>query len=129
MAQGTMTIQLIGESPDGRYTYYAEQQLPAMKGQLEDAKQRARLSPGIPGWQRTTVITCSWLPELEELRLDTTTPEELNYLAQRLAVLEESEELIYRALFEKRILEEDGTGLVSVKDLINMTYDLASCCE
>ncbi len=124
MARGTMTIQLSSESLDGRYTYYAEQELPAFKGQLEDAKQRARFRDDGSRWERTSVTSCSWIPFLEDYRLDTTTPEEMNFLARRLEGLNEEEERIYRALFEKRIAQSEEPDPVSVKDLINMTYDL-----
>ena len=66
------------------------------------------------------------MPELEDVRLDTTTVEELNYLAQRLDALPDEDLLVYRALFQKRYREAGSDNLPSVKDLINMTYGLGS---
>ena len=66
------------------------------------------------------------LPNLEHLRLDTTSVEELNYLAQRLDSLSDEQFIIYQALFDQRFGDVDSNELLSVKDLINMTYGLDS---
>lgn len=68
--------------------FYAVLDLPATAQQIRDAKQRARIT-GIEDmtYQEISFLGFDPLPDLEHLRLDTTTVEELNYLAQRLDTL------------------------------------------
>ena len=60
---------------------------------------------------------------LDNVRLDTTSIEELNFLTKRLNSLERHEQIAYDAVTEKYFAQE-GNELPTVKDLINMTYGL-----
>lgn len=120
-------IELSSESRLGWEPFYAVLDLPATAQQIRDARQKARIT----GREDMTYQSISFLgfdplPNLEHLRLDTTSVEELNYLAQRLDSLSDEQFIIYQALFDQRFGDVDSDELLSVKDLINMTYGLDS---
>ena len=120
-------IELSSESRLGWEPFYAVLDLPATAQQIRDARQKARIT----GREDMTYQSISFLgfdplPNLEHLRLDTTSVEELNYLAQRLDSLSDEQFIIYQALFDQRFGDVDSNELLSVKDLINMTYGLDS---
>ena len=120
-------IELSSESRLGWEPFYAVLDLPATAQQIRDARQKARIT----GREDMTYQSISFLgfdplPNLEHIRLDTTSVEELNYLAQRLDSLSDEQFTIYQALFDQRFGDVDSDELLSVKDLINMTYELDS---
>ena len=120
-------IELSSENRLGWEPFYAVLDLPATAQQIRDAKQKARIT----GREDTTDQSISLLdfeplPGLEHIRLDTTSVEELNFLARRLDSLSEEQFTIYQALFDQRFGDVDSDELLSVKDLINMTYGLES---
>ena len=122
-----LRIELCSDTGLGKEPFYAELELPATAEQIRDAKQRARIvSADDAGSVSINIIEFDPIPELEEVRLDTTTVEELNYLAKRLDSLSDEQFFVYRALFDQRFGAVDAGELLSVKDLINMTYDLDS---
>ena len=122
-----LRIELCSDTGLGKEPFYAELELPATAEQIRDAKQRARIvSADDAGSVSINIIEFDPIPELEEVRLDTTTVEELNYLAKRLDSLSDEQFIVYRALFDQRFGAVDAGELLSVKDLINMTYDLDS---
>ena len=120
-------IELSSESRLGWEPFYAVLDLHATAQQIRDAKQRARIT----GREDMTYQSISFLgfdplPDLEHIRLDTTSVEELNYLAKRLDSLSDEQFTVYQALFDQRFGDVDSDELLSVKDLINMTYELDS---
>lgn len=120
-----LRIELCSDTGLGKEPFYAELELPATAEQIRDAKQRARIvSADDAGSVSISIIEFDPIPELEEVRLDTTTVEELNFLAMRMDALCEEQFLVYRALFDKRFEDMGSDGLLSVKDLINMTYGI-----
>lgn len=120
-----LRIELCSDTRLGKEPFYAELELPATAEQIRDAKQRARIvSADDAGSVSISIIAFDPIPELEEVRLDTTTVEELNFLAMRMDALCEEQFLVYRAMFDKRFEDMGSDGLLSVKDLINMTYGI-----
>ena len=120
-----LRIELCSNTRLGKGPFYAELELPATAEQIRDAKQRARIvSADDAGSVSISIIEFDPIPELEEVRLDTTTVEELNFLAMRMDALCEEQFLVYRALFDKRFEDMGSDGLLSAKDLINMTYGI-----
>ena len=99
--------------------YYGELFVPASEGDILDTKQRLRCLFGEQ--PEVTVLGCSLVPELEEIR-PVGTLLEYNALAKRLESLPTEEVGAFRALITKS-LAENKYGM-SVKDLINMTYGL-----
>lgn len=123
----TIRIELSSESRLGWEPFYAVLDLPATDQQIRDARQKARITGREDmAYQSVTMVDFEPLPELEHIRLDTTSVEELNYLAQRLDSLSDEQFTIYQALFDQRFGDVDSDELLSVKDLINMTYGLDS---
>lgn len=118
-------IELSSENRLAWEPFYAVLDLPATAQQIRDAKQRARITGREDmTYQEISFLGFDPLPDLEHLRLDTTTVEELNYLAQRLDTLSDEQFIIYQALFDQRFGDVDSDELLSVKGLINMTYGL-----
>ena len=120
-------IELSSENRLGWEPFYALLDLPATVQQIRDARQKARITGREDmTYESITMVEFDPLPDLEHLRLDTTSVEELNYLAQRLDSLSDEQFTIYQALFDQRFGDVDSDELLSVKDLINMTYGLDS---
>ncbi len=118
-------IELSSENRLAWEPFYAVLDLPATAQQIRDAKQRARITGREDmTYQEISFLGFDPLPDLEHLRLDTPTVEELNYLAQRLDTLSDEQFIIYQALFDQRFGDVDSDELLSVKGLINMTYGL-----
>ncbi len=120
-----MTVEISGEYPIGVNSFYAELELPTSKGIIEDAKHRARWDKGDKVYKEFNIYDCERFPEIEDLRLDNTTLEELNYFTRRLAELPEEDIIKFWGIYnylckEKNFADEP----VAVKDLINITYGL-----
>lgn len=75
-------IELSSESRLGWEPFYAVLDLPATAQQIRDARQKARITGREDmTYQSVTMVEFEPLPNLEHIRLDTTSVEELNYLA------------------------------------------------
>ena len=70
-----------------------------------------------------SILECDILPELQDIRLDTFSLDELNFLAKRLASLPNEELPVFYAVTEQ-IFNDADENPVSIKDLINCTYGL-----
>lgn len=79
-----MRIELANEYPGGDGYYYASLELPAEEYEIRDALQKIRavgrenVSPEI------SVLECGLLPELLDVRLDSPTLDEMNFLQNAL---------------------------------------------
>lgn len=124
MNREKMEIELSAENPFGSGYFYATLELPATIPQIFDAMQRARFAARGKQFTEVSILHAPYMEGLEDMRLDFTSIEELNFLAKRLDTLPDEELFIYQALFQKRYGDYDEDGLVSIKDLINMTYGL-----
>ena len=127
MNREKMRVELSAENPYGSGYFYAELELPATIPQIFDAMQRARFAGLDRQFTEVSILHAPYMEGLEDMRLDFTSIEELNFLAKRLDALSDEDLLIYQALFQERYGEDedyDEDRLVSVKDLINMTYGL-----
>ena len=118
-----VVVELCTEDLYGKGYYYSTLTLPATDGQIEDAMQKAR-AIGREGYMQISVISSSRLPELMDTRLDSPTIEEMNFFAQRLERLPDNQLMGLNALFETQKESGEYENGVSLKDLINMTYDL-----
>ncbi len=119
----TMQIELANEDVQHHRWYYAYLDLPAEEHKIRDAYQRARLSDGYDAPKDIAVLSCARLPEVVDARLDSPTVDELNFLAKRLASLTEDELDVLEAVTPK-VIKGDEEEIVSMKDLINLTYGL-----
>lgn len=117
-----MRLELSAEkSLNGGY-YYAELLLPAADYEVKDAMQKAR-AVGKENTVEVSILECDILPELQDIRLDTFSLDELNFLAKRLVSLTDEELPVFYAVTEQ-IFNDADENPVSIKDLINCTYGL-----
>ena len=117
-----MRLELSAENPVFGGYYYAELLLPAADYEIKDAMQRAR-AVGRENTVEVSILECDILPELQDIRLDTFSLDELNFLAKRLASLPNEELPVFYAVTEQ-IFNDADENPVSIKDLINCTYGL-----
>lgn len=117
-----MRLELSAENPVHGGYYYAELLLPAADYEIKDAMQRAR-AVGRENTVEVSILECDILPELQDIRLDTFSMDELNFLAKRLASLPDEELPVFYAVTEQ-IFNDADENPVSIKDLINCTYGL-----
>lgn len=118
----TMRLELSAENPVHGGYYYAELLLPATDYEVKDAMQRTRAG-GRENTVEVSILECDILPELQDIRLDTFSLDELNFLTKRLASLPDEELPVFYAVTEQ-IFSDADENPVSIKDLINCTYGL-----
>lgn len=78
-----MRLELSAEKALNGGYYYAELLLPAADYEIKDAMQRTR-AVGRENTVEVSILECDILPELQDIRLDTFSLDELNFLAKRL---------------------------------------------
>lgn len=118
-----MRLELSAEKALNGGYYYAELLLPAADYEIKDAMQRTR-AVGRENTVEVSILECDILPELQDIRLDTFSLDELNFLAKRLVSLTDEEMPVFYAVTDEFFRAADNDGLVSIKDLINCTYGL-----
>ena len=119
-----MRLELSAEKALNGGYYYAELLLPAADYEIKDAMQRTR-AVGRENTVEVSILECDILPELQDIRLDTFSLDELNFFAKRLASLPNEELPVFYAVTEQIFDDADNTeNPVSIKDLINCTYGL-----
>lgn len=108
----------------GDEKFFAMLELPARAYEIQDALQKLRITANRAVNLRMEVCSCEILPELTDVRLDSPSIEEMNFLAQRLGQLSDIETISLRGVWkrlEKECLLEEP---VRAMDLINMTHGL-----
>ena len=130
--KNTMTIEMAAGGYIGEEKYFATLELPAKPHEIQDACHKLRITQNRDTNLRMEVCSCEILPELTDILLDSPSMEEMNFLAQRLAQLSDSEAIALRGVWQR--LDKAGylEEPVRAMDLINMTYGLenimvASC--
>ena len=118
-----MRLELSAEKALNGGYYYAELLLPAADYEIKDAMQKAR-AVGRENTVECSILECDILPEMQDIRLDTFSLDELNFLAKRLVSLTDEELPVFYAVTDEVFRAADNDGLVSIKDLINSTYGL-----
>lgn len=118
-----MRLELSAENPVHGGYYYAELLLPAADYEIKDAMQRTR-AVGRENTVEVSILECDILPELQDIRLDTFSLDELNFFVKRLSSLPDEELPVFYAVTDEVFRAADNDGLVSIKDLINSTYGL-----
>lgn len=117
-----MRLELSAEKALNGGYYYAELLLPAADYEIKDAMQRTR-AVGRENTVEVSILECDILPELQDIRLDTFSLDELNFFAKRLASLPNEELPVFYAVTEQ-IFNDADENPVSIKDIINCTYSL-----
>ena len=119
-----MRLELSAEKALNGGYYYAELLLPAADYELKDAMQRAR-AVGRENTVEVSILECDILPELQDIRLDTFSLDELNFFAKRLSSLPDEELPVFYAVTEQIFGDaEESENSASIKDIINCTYSL-----
>ena len=118
-----MRLELSAEKALNGGYYYAELLLPAADYEIKDAMQRTR-AVGRENTVEVSILECDILPELQDIRLDTFSLDELNFFAKRLTSLTDEELPVFYAVTDEVFRAADNDELVSIKDLINSTYGL-----
>lgn len=117
-----MRLELSAEKALNGGYYYAELLLPAADYETKDAMQRTRAG-GRENTVEVSILECDILPDLQDIRLDTFSLDELNFFVKRLASLPNEELPVFYAVTEQ-IFNDADENPVSIKDLINCTYGL-----
>ena len=123
MNNKTIKIELCAEKQRSMEHFYSSVWLPAKDYEIADAYHKARVTTEADTGVDIRIESCPLLPELVGTRLDSPTMDELNFLARRLEVLTEDERTALKAV-KSKVLTGDKDELVSMKDLINLTYGL-----
>ena len=120
----TITVEMAAGGYLGEEMFFATLKLPAQSYEIQDALQKLRLTSSRDANPRMEVCCCEILPELTDMRLDSPSVQEMNFLAQRLAQLSDSEAIALRGVWKR--LEKEGhlEEPVRAMELINMTYGL-----
>lgn len=121
MQERAFMIEMAVDHPYVGHVMFESLQLPATDYEIRDALQKMRATRDMLVPQEYSIYNCQILPQLNDVRLDTATLDELNFLAKRLVSLDTDEAAILKAVASKMISTEEGE-LVSIKDLINLTY-------
>ena len=120
----TITVEMAAGGYLGEEKFFAVLKLPAQSYEIQDALQKLRITSNRDTNPWMEVCCCEILPELTDVRLDSPSIQEMNFLAQRLAQLPDSEAIALRGVWKR--LEKEGLleEPVRAMDLINMTYGL-----
>ena len=116
-----LRIELARERSHENGYYYSSLDLPAEGYEIQDALQRARISGAHMNHHDLSIRYCEDIPELQGLRLDAPTIDELNFLSKRIAGMDLMERRLYASVLSQAIGDDD---IVSMKTLINCTYGL-----
>ena len=124
LTKKVMTLELSRENQFSDGYLYRALDLPAQEYEIRDVLQQLRQRSADITPDQIAIYNSKYIPQLEDKRLDSPTVDELNFLAKRLAEMDENDMAIMQALCSRFI--KDNDELVSIKDLINMTYGLDS---
>ena len=121
MQEKAFMIEMEAHNPQMRQVQYTSLELPASDHEIRDALHKLRATREMLAPQEYYIYNCEIFPQLNEVRLDTATLDELNFFAKRLVGLDQDERNILQGIATK-FLPTDEDELVSIRDLINMTY-------
>ena len=124
LTKKVMTLELSRENQFSDGYLYRSLELPAQEHEIRDALQQLRQRSADISSDQIAIYNSRYIPQLEDKRFDSPTIDELNFFAKRLAAMDENDMAIMQALCSRYIKDDDE--LVSIKDLINMTYGLDS---
>ena len=124
MTKKVMTLELSRENEFSDGYLYRSLELPAQEYEIRDVLQQLRQRSADITPDQIAIYNSKYIPQLEDKRFDSPTVDELNFFAKRLAEMDETDMAIMQALCTRFIKDDDE--LVSIKDLINMTYGLDS---
>ena len=124
LTKKVMTLELSRENQFSDGYLYRSLELPAQEYEIRDVLQQLRQRSADITPDQIEIYNSVYIPQLENKRFDSPTIDELNFFAKRLAAMDENDMAIMQALCTRYLKDDDE--LVSIKDLINMTYGLDS---
>lgn len=124
----TLSICITVDGGNDKRVHYSSIELPAKDYEIEDSLQAARANYDenflIGNNIKLEVENSPLLLPLVDKQITARTFGELNFLAKRLATLNEDERLVLRAIANEKISDGKLEQSVDIKDLINLTYGL-----
>ena len=121
MQERAFMIEMSIEHPVMRQVQFGSLELPATEYEIRDALQKMRATRDMLTNREYSIYNCEIVPQLNEIRLDSASLDELNFFAKRLISLNEDERNIIKGIATK-VIPTDEDEIVSIRDLINMTY-------
>lgn len=107
---------------DSSKNYYADLILPASIYEIGDSIEKCRGHLEKTDMMPLSISECEQVPLLSELRFDSVTIYELNFLAKRISEFNNTQLAAYNAFLPLVVGENYERELISIKDLINLTY-------
>ena len=118
-----MLIEMSAENADNSSERYAADiYLPASIYEIDDANEKCRDYLVKTNIMPLSISSCESVPLLCDLRLDATNLYELNYLAKQIGAFDDTQLAVYNALLPLVTGENHEDDIISMKDLINLTY-------
>ena len=120
--KNVMLIEMSVENEDDfSKQYAADIYLPASIYEIDDAVEKCRGYLVKTDMMPLNISECDSVPLLSQLRFDTVTIYELNYLAKQISEFDNTQLAAYNALLPLVVGEYYESELISIKDLINLT--------
>ena len=120
-----MLIEMSAENEDdSSKQYVADIYMPANLYEIDDAIDKCRGYLFKTGIMPYSITNCQKVPLLNELRFDGTNLYELNFLAKQIVEFDNTQLAAYNALLPLVVGENYKNELVSIKDVINLTYSV-----
>lgn len=113
MQERAFMIEMSIEHPVMRQVQFGSLELPATEYEIRDALQKMRATRDMLTNREYSIYNCEIVPQLNEIRLDSASLDELNFLAKRLISLNGDERNIIKGIATKVIpTGEDEIALV-----------------
>ncbi|MCM1285704.1 MAG: hypothetical protein NC213_03600 [Acetobacter sp.] len=120
-----MLIELSAENTDdSTKEYVADIRLPASVHEIDDAIERCRGYLVKTNIMPFGISECERVPLLSELRFDSPNLYELNFLAKQISEFDTAQLAAYNALLPLVVGDNYENDLISIKDVINLTYSV-----
>ncbi len=120
-----MLIEMSAENEDdSSKQYVADIYMPANLYEIDDAIDKCRGYLVKTDIMPYSITNCQKVPLLNELRFDGTNLYELNFLAKQIVEFDNTQLAAYNALLPLVVGENYKNELVSIKDVINLTYSV-----
>lgn len=121
--KNVMLIEMSSENKDdSSKQYVADIYLPASIYEINDAVDKLRGYLVKTDIQPLSISVCDRVPLLSNIRLDSPTIYELNFLAKQISEFDNTQLAAYNALLPLVIGDDYDGELISIKDIINLTY-------
>lgn len=119
--KNVMNLQLSAvNKEDSSKDYYADLTLPASTYEIDDAIEKCRGYLAKTDEIQFNISACEYVSQLCNIRLNSASLRELNYLAKQISEFDNTQLAAYNAFLPLIVGENDE--IISVKDLINLTY-------